>query len=237
MPREFVAPVVEEKNDPHVDTIERHPAYGQIGASRVSGRAQLYGSDFEHNNYITIRLYKSELHRNLSNDTPMTRGGDVMEVSLSESQWATFVSSLNAGQGVPCTINYLNGEGDLPGIRRTVNRRAQFEDELNTRLKEVEANVHEIAEKVKALPVSQKKKDEILHDIRVTLNNMAPNLKFTQEQFGEYMEDTTNRAKAEINAYAQRMFAAPTTPALDSAPAMPVRMLEGEVVDADVQEN
>ncbi len=231
MAREYIAPTIEvRKNDVIADTIERHPAYGQIGASRVSGQTELYGSDFNHQHYITIRLKKSELHRNLSNDRVHTRGGEVMEVSMSESQWATVVSSLNSGQGVQCTINYLDGQ-DVPAIKRDVNRRTQFEEELNSRLKGVEGLLKTIGTTVDALPCSQKKKDEIHHQLRVALNNMGPNFKFTQDQFGEYMEEQTERAKAEINAYAQHMlerFRVPGAKGLGPVES-PVRFLDGAV--------
>lgn len=35
----------------------RHPAYGQISASRVSGERVLYGSDFRHRNFVQIRIH------------------------------------------------------------------------------------------------------------------------------------------------------------------------------------
>lgn len=231
MSREYVAPTIEIPADTrHSDSIERHPAYGQIGASRVSGSAELYGSDFKHQHFINIRLYRSELHRGLSNDRAMARG-QLVEVSMTEAQWATFVSSLNTGFGVQCTIERLPDE-DLPAIKRDVNRRTQFEKELNERLRGVEESMKVVSKMVQDLPCSQKKKDEILHLISVATQNMGPNLKFTADQFGEYMEETTERAKMEINAYAQHLLQrlATSGPGLE-APTSPVRFLEGQVVD------
>ncbi|KKL96942.1 hypothetical protein LCGC14_1839510, partial [marine sediment metagenome] len=89
------------KDDPINDTVERHPAYAQIGAMRVSGShgAYLYGSDFRHQHYIMIQIHDSVLHRSLSGDRAHS-GKRLIEVALSEAQWATFVSSLNQGSGV-----------------------------------------------------------------------------------------------------------------------------------------
>jgi hypothetical protein len=36
------------------ETVTTHPAYAQIGVSRVTGQASLYGSDFKHHNFMTI---------------------------------------------------------------------------------------------------------------------------------------------------------------------------------------
>jgi len=44
---------------------ERHPAYAQISAARVSGTAYLYGSDFVHHHYVTLKIARSERVRDL----------------------------------------------------------------------------------------------------------------------------------------------------------------------------
>lgn len=92
----------------------RHPAYGQIGASRTYGGGRaLYGSDFRHNSSVTIRISESEVTRDLSRDWPhATR--EIVEVTLSEAQWATFVSSLNMGEGTQCTLAHVMGERKPP---------------------------------------------------------------------------------------------------------------------------
>ena len=45
-----------------------HPAYAQVSANRISGSAVLYGSDFTHQNFVRIRVAKSSVRRDLSND-------------------------------------------------------------------------------------------------------------------------------------------------------------------------
>jgi hypothetical protein len=102
---------------------ENHPAYGMIGASRVSGGAYLYGSDFRHQHWMTIRIHHGRLLRSdLSYDHYMAEG-QIIEVELSEAQWATFVSAANVGDGVPCTINWVVGEGFLPELTPPTDRR------------------------------------------------------------------------------------------------------------------
>src|SRR3546814_2680674 len=51
-------------------TTTTHPAFAQISASRVTGLANLYGSDFAHQSYVRIRVNPSEMHRSLANDWP-----------------------------------------------------------------------------------------------------------------------------------------------------------------------
>ena len=91
-------------------TTYSHPAFGQIGVSRVQGgNGTLYGSDFRHHGYVVVRIAHSTMQRDLSRDW-YHAGKQIIEVALSESQWATMVSSLNMGEGVPCTIESLHGK-------------------------------------------------------------------------------------------------------------------------------
>lgn len=66
---------VEVKGDGHSGRESRitHPAFAQIGASRVSGSVNLYGSEFNHQHFITISIHRSELNRSLSRDWPFAR--------------------------------------------------------------------------------------------------------------------------------------------------------------------
>ena len=124
--------VTEDSHGSRDATRTTHPAFAQITASRVSGHSILYGSDFDHNHYVTISISRSELCRNLSNDWYHSRE-ELIEVALSEAQWATFVSSMNQGSGVACTLQHFNGKM-IPQLPETVNRKAQFNGDLKETL-------------------------------------------------------------------------------------------------------
>ena len=66
----------------------------------MRGSTNLYDSDFRHNHYMTITIRASELHRDLNRDWHFGRN-ELIEVALTESQWATFVSAPNMGSGLP----------------------------------------------------------------------------------------------------------------------------------------
>ena len=60
-------------------------------------------------------------------------GRRIIEVAMSEAQWATFVSSLNQGSGVQCTLDYSMQDGSIPAIAAPKDRRTQFSQELQER--------------------------------------------------------------------------------------------------------
>jgi hypothetical protein len=178
-----------------------HPAYGQIGASRVQGRAHLYGSDFDHNGFIQITIHRSHLQRDLSHDWHFETD-ELIEVYLSEAQWATFVSTLNYGQGTPCTINRLMKQ-DIPGIAAPRNSVDEFKEELTEKLAGIMADVDATIAGIKAEAgsLSKKRVDAMLAHMERVKRELNANLPWVAKVFGKHMETTVEKAKVEIEAY------------------------------------
>jgi hypothetical protein len=177
-----------------------HPAYAMIGVSRVSGGKILYGSDFQHNQFIRLTVRRSSLTRELANDW-YHGGNELIEVDMSEAQWATFVSSFNIGFGVPCTLCHVKGE-HTPRLPDPKSRTEQFGGEATERMERSMEALAELREAIEGLNLSVKAKKELLDKVATASRNVKPNVEFVAQQFGEYMETVVQHAKVEINAYA-----------------------------------
>lgn len=176
---------------------ESHPAFGQIGVSRVSGGAILYGSDFRHQHYMVITIRRSEVARDLAEDW-FHGGQDIIEVALSEAQWATFVSSPNVGLGVPCTIQFEAGKGYIDGIALdNESYREKFALDINEDIAEA---ITLLTELEAAAPT--KKLREKAFFARKKLVDSIP---WVSKQFAEHTEKVVEKAKIEINAYGTQM--------------------------------
>jgi hypothetical protein len=178
-----------------------HPAYAQVSANRVSGSAVLYGSDFTHQNFVRIRVAKSSVRRDLSNDWVHADVRPYLEIDLSEAQWASFVSSLNVGSGTQCTLRRLHGMDEIPELPTPPSRRDQFKDEAREACKHALDAIEELRASVADLKVSQKQKDELTKRANSIEARLTGSLPFVLDQFGEHMETTVEKAKTEINAY------------------------------------
>lgn len=197
-------PVEKPGLNPLNGTAFTHPAFGQIGASRVSGRSILYGTDFEHQNFVTIRIRRSELHRGLSHDFHFGRN-ELIEVSLSEAQWATFVSSMNVGDGVPCTIEHVAGE-DMPALPRREQKdvyRAEVRKQLAEAATRVESTIRAL-EAGELVSLSKAKRDAVLADLRQLKRDLGDRLPFIAKSLEQHMENTVEHAKVEVGAYVQQ---------------------------------
>lgn len=193
-------PLITKTPDNMHDSVETHPAYGQIGASRVTGRHQLYGSDFEHHSFVKIAIRASSLCRGLSRDYYAT-GDEYIEVALTESQWAEFLTTLNSGLGTPCTVEFVRGVGELPGIERTVDRRAQFASEVKKDVQRSLGNLDKVLKMIDESSIGKAKKEELIMAAKLARQDIESNIPFVAKSFEEHMETQVQRAKTEIHAY------------------------------------
>lgn len=197
MPRDMREVEVESHGDRGLTF--KHPAFGQIIVSRVSGSRHLYGSDFGHNSYMSIKICRSEMHRDLYRDWPRARE-ELIEVNLSEAQWATFVSSQNIGEGTPCTIAREAGVGLIPEFEpwdKTAQVKAEFRAKLETTL----ARLKELRATVVGMNIPKARKEELYGPIRHAIKELEANLPFVAESFSEHVERTVETMKAEVHGY------------------------------------
>jgi hypothetical protein len=190
-------PIVNPIND-HRDHAT-HPAWVLIGASRMSHSppgAVLFDSDVRHQHYVVIKLVEASRERHLSRDWIHGRQA-IVEVALSEAQWASFVSSMNVGDGVPATLLWRESLDDprIPGMP------------YEPRLKESMAEVHNagVAAQASVLEAftqySESKTKENLTSLKHAIENMPANMDFAAQSLSEHAENVVQRARADIGAF------------------------------------
>ena len=194
-------PEIEKTPDnPIYQSVEQHPAYAMVGASRVTSTGTfLYGSDFKHRSFITLAIRRSEKGRGLSNDYYHGRD-ELIEIAMSEAQWATFISTLNVGFGVPCTLQHINCES-VPSIAGIVNAKKQFITEMNSLVEKGNNALDDLEVVIDRLNLSKKAKEELKWQVETARRTTGSSGKFMAEQFGEHVEKVTEAAKVEVNAY------------------------------------
>jgi hypothetical protein len=94
-------------------TREAHPSFGMIGISRTSGNASLFESEIRHQYYLSIRI-KEAVRLIDGTHTHIHGGKELIEINLTEAQFATLMTQPNHGDGVPCTIHYSIADKNEP---------------------------------------------------------------------------------------------------------------------------
>lgn len=199
MARHIEEPVTKKVDSPVSDSVTTHPAFGQIGVSRVSGSTALYDSDFRHNAYMVVTIRRSELHRGLHRDRHFGKE-ELIQVAMSEAQWATFVSSPNVGFGAPCTIQRLGME-PVPGLPTPKDRAGQFAQEVREQLQGDIRELDRAIEEIESLGLSKTKTEQAKSTLVRARRRLFDSLPFIASQFDEHMEETVEKAKAEVHGY------------------------------------
>ena len=176
------------------DDYESNPAFGMIGAYRTSvgpPGAALFDSDIRHHHTVVLRIEHAERKRDLHRDWIHGRN-QIIEVEMSEAQWASFVSSMNTS-GVPCTLRRIQGE-EIPRI--------EYAPRLEASMAETRRAADDAFAEIKeALAAYEEKKSaENLRTLRARINNAAPNVEFAGKSLAEHAENVVTKARADIEA-------------------------------------
>lgn len=177
---------------------ERHPAFGVLGASRVSQSppgAVLFDSDIRHQHYVVVRLHQAQRTRDLHRDHVMA-DRHVVEVAMSEAQWASFVSSMNTGDGVPVTIT-ARADADgyhVPGLPYDSRLKATA-DEVATAAADATRAIAD------AFGVYETHKTAgNLRALKYAISNAPSNMRFAADSLTEHAENVVQKARADLEA-------------------------------------
>ena len=121
---------------------------------------------------------------------------------MSEAQWATFLSTLNMGDGVPCTIERIQG-APVPAITQPPARHEQFKHEAGETIMECTGALKDALDMLANMGGEKSKAGMVAERVRCAQRALTDALPWVAQQFGEHMEAVTEKAKVEISAYAQ----------------------------------
>ena len=201
MPRNYTPPTVEP--DAHNRQKFSHPSYAVVQISRVSGKAELFDSSIAHQHYITLRVCRATKHSDGSHDF-IFAGERLIEVAMSETQFARVITSMNMGSGAPCTLQSLDGEMvDQPEREDLLNtHKNMVEDKLKDVMESQLAIGKQVAEwrKQKHRP-TLKELDTLAQELHCTAAHFELNMGYYASCFEGHMEEVVDEAKAEIETH------------------------------------
>lgn len=190
-----------------MDKRQRHESYGLISFSRMtsSDSKPLFGSSIEHENTICMRLNHAEVERGLNTDW-YHNTGRIIEVEMSSAQFADLITSLNQGDGIPCTIRWMAGQGqieDPPFESKAELHKKEF-SKHQEKIKEKLTETIQLAEEIfKKKTLNKTDKENFINNLSRLYTEIIMNSEYQVEMFDEQMSKTITEAKAEIEAFVQ----------------------------------
>ena len=182
--------------------IDKHPSYGMVGISHVSGHANLFGSEFKHQHYIVLTVRHAERHRDLSRDWYFGKD-EIVSVALSESQFVELVGRSNIGFGTPCTIRHIQGKMVPPPPPPETNRdrfSADMERDIKKCTEDMRAAVATLNEAIETGKIGKTALREISKKFEYAAAAVDCGIPFVRKSFEEEMENVVNHAAVEIEA-------------------------------------
>jgi len=190
------------------DDRETHPSFGVIGWSRqhtVGGGdgPNLFGSDLKHGNLISVHISRASRTRDLSKSW-IFEDKRLIEVVMSASQFADFLTTPNMGSGIPCTIKRTEHEvtEDYPSFETEADLHKK---EVKQTLKSAKNIGRALLDKMKTMQGGKtiKKGDfsELMRGVEKMIQEVHDNVPFVENSFRRSMEKTISAGKAEIESY------------------------------------
>ena len=164
---------------------QQHPSHGCIAISRPRGGNNPFsGSPIRHRNYSTIEIYRA-IDKGEKHGYPLVHstGSPLIKVRLTPIQFSELLSSIGQSDGVPVTLEQVNGEKiPEPKIKPVAEKQSeifiQHVKEDNKRYMEL---IHKLEDK-------RRLTNEDIHSLKVFGQNREANIKFFIELLYEQLE-------------------------------------------------
>jgi hypothetical protein len=179
-----------------------HPSYGllSLGTMSCSPGRQLFGAGTKHSHLITLRITRATRSRDNYSESYFDRDR-LIEVLLSPAQFANLMTRQNT-IGVPCTLNYIKGEGRIEDPPEH-NLKQELVNDVDEVYKVVGDRVKTLKAKINNLLTGTVKKDakaEILSMVHMICNDVTSNLHYLKERQMKTLERMGTEVVAEAEA-------------------------------------
>jgi hypothetical protein len=188
---------------------EKHPAYGMVSFNRVSHSTgssnRLFGSSIDdHHTSIMLEIKEASVRHDLARDWFFPEKA-LIQVELSQIQFAELLTTMNAGSGIPCTIRWLRDKGFLPQLeasRLEVDKiREEFEGEIGDLVADMRKAFKDVSKLFEKQSVSKSDRRKALDIIEAAIRLMEDSAPFTVDQFNKAAEKVVTSAKAEVDGF------------------------------------
>lgn len=213
---------------------ESHPSYGMMGFFRTSssGRGpRLFQSHTDNSTFIHLVIKQAEVAHDLGRDW-VTGKEVVVDVALSASQFAELLTTMNVGDGVPCTITQI-GKNSIPNPPSSTSEaakvRSNFRKEVRTQMEGLESLQEEIASILSKPNVLKSDKEKISAKMAKLINLFSSTAPFMLDSFEESTEKIVSSGKAEFDAFLTHAVNKAGLEAIkNQAPTLTLQTLEGK---------
>jgi len=180
---------------------------GLVQFSRISGSKQLYMSNLNNANWIKMRVYAGEDSERYGQKHVFVKSQKpLIDIELSSAQFAELITTMNVGEGTPCTLNYVTGlkidQATLKDDEKPLNIGEKYFKKSTT---EFTDNLNKMTSKLKkeleTIIMSKKNKCKITKLLNTVETEVNSNMPFYVSVFEESAKKVVTESKIEIDAF------------------------------------
>lgn len=186
-------------------TDHHHPSFGVITAHRVTGHKRLFGSEVDAGGWVRIEVREGYLNEDAYMDRIGPARKMLIQVDMSEAQWAQFLSRPNMGDGTPCTLSMRPVGGTLESC--TVPGKETADERMGRRVSEMDqanrdgieawsSKLLDIAEKA----LGKKALEEFKRTLSCLVDHQKSNQDYALKTLTEHKEKLVSKMRVEIEA-------------------------------------
>lgn len=190
-----------------------HPSYAIAGFTRAHSGApnKFFGSDVDCQSWIELSIKKGcEIFRDGEKhpSSVFNGGSEYIRIAFTPAQFAELLTSLNIGDGVPCTVKRLNNEliEKIPDDFSPNDldfQKAYFKKSMTSFNNEIKSSVDKVSKLLEKKTLSKSDKKEMLGIFNAISTEINSNIPYFLDTFKESTDKIVNHAKSEIDATLQ----------------------------------
>lgn len=194
-------------------TINKHPSYAMAGFKRVhsGGNHKFFGSDIDCSSWIELEIKKGCEYFRDGEKYPSSvfdGGGSYISVAFTPVQFAELLTTLNMGEGVPCTITTLDNKmveriPDDFSPNSLDYQKGHFKKELKDFNNNLKSSIDSVSELLKKKTLSKADKETILNIFSNISRKVNSDIPYYVEYYKEATDKIVTHAKGEIDAALQ----------------------------------
>lgn len=221
-----------------------HEAQGLAVFHRRSstGKRRFFGSALtNHYDTVSLTISRGTRKHSLARDWFYPRE-QLVEVEFTAVQFAALLTTMNVGEGVPCTINYVGRKrmADLPDEPTESEQvRLGFKQDMGRLAAKMSATRERVATAMAEKTITQEARRGIVGAVDSLIQDVRHNLPFVLDSFEEAAGKVAAAAKADVEAFAMRVIVSAGLDKIremgagrgeSDVPALPERAAAGEGV-------
>jgi len=172
----------------------------------------MFGSHVtRHPSYISIEI-KHGACKHGEHDDWYSGRKHILRLRMTAAQFAGMLVNVGVGDGVPCTLEYIEGEGALPKPPRVPLEADRIRRGFRKKCEELDSSLaghyKSVGEILMKRSLTQTDKREVLQAFSKISQEIRSNMPFVLELFEESAEKVVTASKAEVESFVSLMLRA-----------------------------